>query len=110
VPLKNPPLILLKNAQTLIIYYHKAVNYNCLSESRLANFQEKFPLHVSRFLLKYSEGNRTFPVKFFSPQRSSAPFSAAGRGMDWHITWVIWPVAALIVKGVSAVWKEPEDD
>jgi transcriptional regulator with XRE-family HTH domain len=30
--------------------------------------------------------------------------------MNWHITWVIWPVAAFIAKGVSAIWKEPEDD
>jgi hypothetical protein len=30
--------------------------------------------------------------------------------IDWHITWVIWPIAALIARGVSAIWREAEDD
>lgn len=27
---------------------------------------------------------------------------------DWHITWVVWPVAALLFSGLSAIFK-PED-
>lgn len=31
-------------------------------------------------------------------------------GRDWGITWLVWPVAALVAAGVSAVWKEPRGD
>lgn len=29
---------------------------------------------------------------------------------NWAITWVIWPVAALVARGVSAIWREPRHD
>ena len=29
---------------------------------------------------------------------------------DWGISWVVWPVAALIGAGISSIWKTPRDD
>lgn len=29
---------------------------------------------------------------------------------DWGISWVVWPVAALVGAGISSIWKTPRDD